>query len=146
MIDISLIEFSKEVSQIIPYIVRSVMKKQGDVWGLDKITMPQYLLLELIEQHGLLKMKEIAQELSISLPAASGLVNRLFSLQMVKRIYDKKDRRVIYIELTKKGKKVTCGVRRHRKKALQDTFAKLTSKERWQYLSILRRIKDSLYP
>jgi len=138
--------FADEVSKIIPHIIRGIVRKQGDPWGLGKITIPQYLSLDLINQHKSLKMKDIAKELNVSLPAASGLINRLYTLGMVKRLYDNKDRRVIYIEITPKGRKIVDQVYAHRKKALKDTFSKLTKEERSQYLNLLKRIKTTLYP
>jgi DNA-binding MarR family transcriptional regulator len=138
--------FSEEVSQILPLIIRGVIKQQGDVWGLSKITMPQYICLDLIDHHQRLKMKDIASELNVSLPAATGLVNRLFSLGYVKRLSDKNDRRIIHITLTPKAKKIVSHVRTHRKEAFQKTFATLSSLEREQYLNILKKIKSSLYP
>ena len=139
-------KFSQEVSSILPQIIRGVMRRQGDVWGLGQITMPQYLALELIDDQHTLKMKDIASELNVTLPAVTGLIDRLFCSGMVKRLNDEKDRRVIHILLTAKGKGVLMKVCRSRRKALEQTFGKLTARERSQYLDILKKVKKILEP
>jgi DNA-binding MarR family transcriptional regulator len=142
----SLAAFSEELSRILPHIVRGMFKRQTDALGRGKITIPQYLSLDLLNTHGVLKMKDIAKELNISLPAATGLISRLHRLGMVKRIFDEKDRRVIYITPTPKGKATTEHIRRQRQRAVQEVFSKLTEKERDSYLRILRKLKKILYP
>lgn len=138
--------FSDEVAAMMPYIVRGMFQKQSDALGRGKITVPQYLSLSLIDAHGFLKMKEIAKGLNISLPAATGIISRLFVMRTVKRIYDQRDRRIIKIVLTAKGKKIMGQIKEKRSKAVQEVFGKLTEKERRAYLVILRKLKEILYP
>ena len=58
---------------------------------------------------------------------------------------DKKDRRVIHIRLTLKGKKILRRLKLTRKKAIQAAFRKLTNKERRTYLTILRKVLAALH-
>ena len=138
--------FAQEVAQLLPAIHRAVIKKQGDVFGLGKMTVPQYISLELIYLGGSLKMKDIARELKVSLPAASALVSRLFSMGLVERIYDKEDRRVIHIVPTAKGKRAVEDIRVRRVRTIADMFSGLTDQERTQYLRILKKLYTILYP
>ncbi len=140
----SLESFSSEMARLLPHVIRGMIKNQSDALGCGKITVPQYLLLDLLNTHELLKMKDIAGELNITLPAATGLVNRLHLMKMIKRIYDKNDRRVIYIELTAGGKETIKQVSSQRQKAIQEVFVKLTESERNSYLSILKKLKGIL--
>jgi DNA-binding MarR family transcriptional regulator len=139
-------EFSEEVFRIMPHILRGMFKRQKDILGAGKITLPQFLSLNLLHIKGLLKMNEIAKALNVSLPAATGLVDRLVSMGMVKRMYDEKDRRAIYVTLTPKGEKTIEEVESSRKKAIEDVFGRLTQKERQDYLAILRKLMKALYP
>ena len=136
--------FSNEMARLLPHVIRGMTKNQSDALGRGKITVPQYLLLDLLNTHNLLKMKDIAGELNITLPAATGLVSRLHLMKMIKRIYDKNDRRVIYIELTAGGKETIKQVSSQRQKAIQEVFVKLTESERNSYLSILKKLKGIL--
>ncbi len=136
--------FSEEITAILPYIIRGILKKQTDALRQGTITIPQYLALDLLNTHTLLKMKDIAHELNTSLPAATGLINRLYGINMVERIYDKNDRRVIYIKVTAKGKNIIETIRLQRQQAIKEIFSKLTEKERDNYLKILKKLKKIL--
>lgn len=138
--------FSEEVSRIMPYLVRGMFRKQKDALGEGKLTIPQYLSLALLDSGGQLKMKDIAKELGISLPAATGLITRLFKMSLIERVYGQKDRRIIYIRLTPKGKSIVGQVRLKRQKAVKGVFGKLTEGERLTYLRILRKLIGILYP
>ncbi|RKY38425.1 MAG: hypothetical protein DRP76_04500 [Candidatus Omnitrophota bacterium] len=138
----TLSSFSGELMRIMPQIIKGLFTRQMDALRQGRITIPQFLSLDLIDTHGSLKMKEIAQELNITLPAATGLINRLFKMGLVKRVPSEKDRRVIYITLTLKGKKLIEGIRLTRKKAFEEMFGKLTEREKMMYLSILRKVAD----
>ena len=140
----SLALFSSEISRLLPHVIRGMLKKQSDALGRGKITVAQYLLLDLLNTYHLLKMKDIARELNITLPAATGLISRLHRMKMVKRIYDKNDRRVICIGLTAKGKETIEQVRSQRQKAIQEVFVNLTERERNSYLHILKKLKSIL--
>ena len=90
-------------------------------------------------------MKDISEYFHISLPAATAMVNRIFRLGLIKRITDTKDRRVIKISLTLKGKKILNIVIKTKRKSIEDIFSQLSVKERGNYLKILHKIKDILY-
>lgn len=141
-------QFSEELIQTIPYIVRLsrfILSRHADALTQGKITIPQYLVLDMLNAMGTLKMKEIARGLRISLPAATGLIDRLVNMRMVRRVYDPNDRRVIFVTLTSEGKKTIEQVKLARKKMIQGIFGGLTDKERKVYLRIMRKLKKILY-
>ena len=141
-------KFSQELAQAITYIQRlasSMLKKRADALIQGKITFPQYLALEVLDSAKPLKMKNIAKILRISLPAVTGLVSRLVVMKLAKRIYDKRDRRVIFIVLTDKGKKIIEQTRVARKKIISEIFGVLSESERQAYLGILQKIKKAFY-
>ncbi|UCD15178.1 MAG: MarR family transcriptional regulator [Candidatus Omnitrophota bacterium] len=138
--------FSGEILRLMPHLMSGMFKNKQDDLVRGKITVPQYLSLNLIDSGGPLKMKEIAAGLNVSLPAATGLINRLFIMKTVKRVYDKKDRRIIRIVLTPKGKRLVDQIRVVRKKIIENVFGKLTEKERKEYLRILKKLMKIIYP
>jgi len=137
--------FADEVVSIMPALIKGMFKIRPDALGKGGISVPQFLALDLILQKGQLKMRDIAKSLNVRLPAASGIIKRLYKMQMVKRVYDSKDRRVIRINLTPKGKKTVVNIRNARKQAIEDVFGRITAKERADYLNILKKIKGILY-
>jgi len=99
-------DYSEEVMRNIMDIHRNIMKTRMNFKGIEEITIPQIVSLSLIESSKHLRMKDIAKGLSITLPAATGMIERLYKMGMVKRLADENDRRVINILLTKKGKDI----------------------------------------
>ena len=141
-------QFSQELMQSISYIqrlARIMLKKRSDVLLQGKVTMPQYLTLELLSNEGALKMNRIAKAFQISLPAATGLINRLVKMKLVKRSYDKNDRRVILIVLTPEGRRTTAQTKIARRKVIEEMFGGLSDQERQTYLNIIRKVKNTLY-
>jgi DNA-binding MarR family transcriptional regulator len=132
--------FSDEVLRIMPSLMRNMDRKQSDALLKGQITIPQFLALDLIDRKGSLKMKEIAEFINVSLPAATGLVNRLFNHDLVKRETSSKDRRIIKILLSNKGKTLIHKVRIARKRDIEDIFGQLTDRERAEYLDILKKV------
>lgn len=145
---LSLSKFSEELAQAMPHIARfsrALLSSKSDPLTEGKITLPQYLVLDLLDTSGSLKMKDIAVALHISFPAVSGLIKRLVGLAMVKRVYDQNDRRIIYVIITARGKKTVEYVKLARKKIIREMFADLSDRERVLYLRIIRKVKKSLY-
>ncbi len=141
-------KFSQELDQTIGYIhrlVSSVIKLRTDALMQGKITFPQHIALEILSVEKSLKMKAVAKALRVSLPAATGLINRLVVMKMVERVYDTNDRRVIYIILTPKGKETLERIRKTRRKAIEEIFGVLSQEERQTYLGILRKIKRTFH-
>ncbi len=141
-----LAKFSEEVFRLMPLIIKGVHKRERDMLGVGQISVPQFLLMSFLHSKNLMKMKDIAKELNVTMPAATGIVDRMVSMEMLKRMYDEKDRRAIYIALTDKGEKTLGEIRSRRRKAIESVFGKLTEKERNAYVSVLQKVVATLYP
>lgn len=138
-------EFAKELTVYLPLLMRGIFKRQSDEIARGKITMPQYLVLDLIETRGALKMSEIAFAMSVSLPAMTGIVDRLHLTGMVARSYDPKDRRLIRINLSAKGRKIVTKIRKQRQEVISEVFGQLSDEERQSYLKIIKKVVGVLY-
>lgn len=141
----SLREFTRQLTRLMPSILKGIFKRQSDELASGKITMPQYLVVDMLRNKGAMKMTEIASELGITLPAATGLIDRLHGLKMLDRLYDKNDRRVIRIHLTPKGQRLVLRVSRKREKMINHVFGRLSEEERQTYLKILRKVHEVIY-
>lgn len=137
--------FAKDLTMLLPLLMRGILKRQSDEIAKGKITMPQYLVLDLIEARGALKMSEIAAAMSVSLPAMTGIVDRLHLTAMVERCYDPKDRRLIRINLSGKGRKMVHKIRNQREATISDVFGQLSEQERQSYLKIIKKVVNVLY-
>jgi DNA-binding MarR family transcriptional regulator len=84
-----------------------------------------YYVLTALERQGSLSMSNIGKEIYMPKPNVTALIDKLISQNLVERIPDSKDRRIINIKLTKKGLKT--------KKEIENIFKEqvsfLTDKE-----------------
>lgn len=87
------------------------------------------------------KISEVTKELDIPKPATSKLINSLEEQEYVIRSMDKTDRRVIYIELTEKGRNALEEMKRKRNEIANNLMSQLGEEDAKE----LMRIVDKLY-
>lgn len=73
--------------------------------GRFNVTPGTLYVLWLLTRYDKLSMSEIGTKLSISKPNVTALVDKLIAVNMVERVWDPNDRRVINVQMTEKGKK-----------------------------------------
>ncbi|MCD6528546.1 MarR family transcriptional regulator [bacterium] len=85
-------------------------------------------------------MKEVADYFCITPPSATSLINSLVRLNLVKRIYDKNDRRAIRLSITLKGKKeLQKGIKRINEN-MKKVLSQLNTKELKNLIKILEKL------
>jgi DNA-binding MarR family transcriptional regulator len=144
MAELSLSEFGDKVSELMPAIAREFVKQQAAEFLKTKITMPQFIVLELLHHRGESKMTDLADALDVTTAAMTGIVDRLVRDKLVSRGEDPDDRRIVKIDLTEKGSKIVKSMVEARKKITIKLFGNISQEEREQYLKILTRIHDHL--
>ena len=60
-------------------------------------------VLGVLSRNGILSMSEIGCKLSMQKPHITGLVDKLVAENLVERLYDPKDRRIVNVHITEKG-------------------------------------------
>lgn len=85
-------------------------------------------------------MKDVAEYLNITPPSATFLVNNLIKLDLIKRIYDSDDKRIIHLNISNKGKKELQKGFAKSKQHLYKKLSLLSTKERQNFISILKKL------
>jgi len=137
-------KFVKEISILMPRLHTEFVKRQGFGVTSGQVTLPQMGILMLLRGEGPCRMSEIAKALSVTTPAATGIISRMVRAGFIKRIAGVKDRRVIRVELTKKGKRVIDEIVMKKEKMMTEAFSTFSANEREQYLKLFRKIYVSL--
>jgi DNA-binding MarR family transcriptional regulator len=88
-------------------------------------------------------MRDIAKYLNIAPPSATSIVDTLFRSGKLKRIPDKKDRRIIRIEITAQGRAALRRGKVQIAKRVKNILALLSDKEKQQLISILEKISQA---
>lgn len=141
---LTLSEFSDRVCEIMPVISREFYKKQTGEFYRMKITMPQFVVLEILSREGRSRMTDLAGLINVSTAAMTGIVERLVRDGYVARASDPGDRRIIRAELTAKGSRVVKKIIDQRKRIFSKIFSVLSEGERKKYLDILISVRDHL--
>ncbi|MCG2710901.1 MAG: MarR family transcriptional regulator [Candidatus Omnitrophica bacterium] len=136
--------FVTRVMEVLPQVIRGFLRTQGNALSRGQISPAQYFALDAVDRQEALKMGELAAELSVSLPAMSGLVERLCKIKLVKRVYPEKDRRVIKIAISPRGKNILERIRVQREIGFEKIFSQLPQKDRMDYLRIIIKVRDIL--
>lgn len=141
---ISLSEFADKINELMPEIIKGFTRRHTDELFKGKITLPQFFILNLLDQEGESRMTDLARFLNVSTAAATGIVERLVKSGYVLRVYKPEDRRIIKIKLSARGLELLKKVKHQKRQMIIDIFGKISQPEREEYLKILTRIHDIL--
>ncbi len=142
MVASNLNEFSRELSEIMPLMVREFARREDNDLMRGKISCPQMVTLEYVCRRPCATMTEVANLLGTKTSSASVLVDRLIRQRMLSKSRDKADRRVVWVSVTPKGRKVVGQIMDQKRRSIREIFAPLTDGERQQYLSVLKKLKN----
>ncbi|MFA6216646.1 MAG: MarR family transcriptional regulator [Candidatus Omnitrophota bacterium] len=144
MTEVSLLEFADKLNALMPVIMREFAKRQANELYKGKITLPQFLILDIIHKEGESKMTDLAHLMDVSTAAMTGIVNRLVKGGYVVRKYDAQDRRIIKVILSSKGNELVKKTSEQRRQMAIKIFGKISESDRRDHLRILGQIRDIL--
>jgi len=78
---------------------------RGGLDGADRsISRPLYLIMSVLRDYGTMRVSEIGKKLLIPKPQMTHLIDKLYSMKMVERHADTRDRRITNVALTNEGR------------------------------------------
>lgn len=86
----------------------------------------QSTILFLLERNGRKRMSELADSLHLTPGAVTTASDKLIENGFIARIRDEQDRRVVYLEMTDKGKKALTELQNEGRKAMKAVFSDLS--------------------
>ncbi len=104
------------------------------------VSPTQIWTLRFISERGEPTMKDVADYLSITPPSATAVIENFVEQNLIERILDKQDRRIIRLRLTSKGKMFLDEVSKKASKKMKDLLSKLDKNEINQLKIILEKI------
>ena len=135
-------EFADRVIELFPQISKGLMQREHNYLTKGDISLPQFWVLNHLYHNEKSKMNCLALHLKISPPATTGMIDRLIAQGMVLRKDDEQDRRIVWIELTSKGKSIIHNIRKEKAKTLIEVFGRISQKDREHYLNILEHVAN----
>lgn len=93
-------QVSVAISELMPRIIRGV---HLDFFTHSRVTQTQFMMLLAIQSYGTCTMTQLAGNLHVSMPTATGIVTRLERMGLIRRQPGVKDRRSVHVGLTARG-------------------------------------------
>jgi DNA-binding MarR family transcriptional regulator len=109
------------------------------------LTPPQLHAVAWVNLDGPLPMATIAQRVGCSGPTATGVVDRLEQVNLVRRIRKEGDRRVVLVEITDAGREVAEAVDDAVEEHLTMLLSMLEHKDRTAFVGAFQKIVDAMH-
>lgn len=126
---------------IIPLFKKKLL---NDNCSVDKYNLnhSHFQILAVLKKEGKLPISEVGKKLYISTPNMTKLLNKLIDEELVERIPEAKDRRIININLTDKGNTYLEIKFMELKSALKDKFSSLSDEKLYKLDNSLITLKE----
>ena len=134
-------DIAEEIAWLVPKLLRGL--RAGFITA-PQVTTSQLVTLMRIYEKKTTRVGILSKEMRVQAPTITGVIDRLLRHGYLKRTHDKKDRRVVNVELTNKGKSLVEHLFSEIKERWYRILIHLSQEERENYLRILRRIVEVL--
>lgn len=122
--------------------ISGIIKQNGrKILNNYPITSPQFVALQWLLEEGDLTIGELSNKISLAFSTTTDLMDRMEKNELVERVRDENDRRVVRIHLLDKGKTIIREVIRKRQEYLGEVLMKFTEEEK----NSLNDLLDFLY-
>lgn len=105
------------------YISHLIKQKGREILSNYTITPPQFVALQWLHESGDMTIGELSNKMYLAFSTTTDLVDRMEKNELVVRIRDEQDRRVVHIHLLEEGERIIEEVIEKRQNYLQDVLA-----------------------
>lgn len=137
-------KFIDELTTFMPKMMREFAKRRSNALTKGTITVPQMLLLEIVFGKNMCTMSDLAKSTGVTTSAVTGLTDRLIRAKLITRTRGVKDRRIVIISLSEKGKNLIRKILNERQQMIKKAFGNLTHKEQETYLNLIKKVYGGL--
>ncbi len=121
--------------------IASIIKQQGrKILSNYTITPPQFIALQWLFEHGDMTIGDLSNKMYLAFSTTTDLVDRMEKNELVKRVRDEKDRRVVRIHLLKEGERVIQEVIDKRRNYLEDVVRDFSEDELSTFTKLLAKL------
>ncbi|QTC41653.1 MarR family transcriptional regulator [Bacillus sp. V3] len=139
MKDQSIFELLHTMDQVTNKLIIQWNKSFKESLGISHI-----LVLSHLQVNGKSRPSDIAKNLGITPPSLTNLANKLVSKNLIVRLFDEKDRRNSYLEITDEGIEMVNKAADEGQNLRRNLFEKLSKAERQQLTSIYEKLNHFL--
>ena len=126
------------------YISGIIKQKGREILNSYTITPPQFVALQWLFEHGDMTIGDLSNKMFLAFSTTTDLVDRMEKNELVVRIREEQDRRVVRIKLLKEGERVIEEVIQKRQEYLKTVLANFTEEEAVQFASLLEKLHTNM--
>ncbi|MFC3886349.1 MarR family winged helix-turn-helix transcriptional regulator [Bacillus songklensis] len=137
------LEIMHEVMEIFIKYNKKLIKESNEESPY-KLTPTKYYMLKMIYNAGTCMVMDVARKLDLSSGATTIILKQLEEEDLIIRLRDKDDRRVVWLRLTDAGKAFIEKKLEKRDKFLLNILSKLSAEERSHFLGLLEKMAGEI--
>lgn len=118
-----------EIEKELRYISGIIKQKGREILSNYTITPPQFLALQWLFEYGDMTIGELSNKMFLACSTTTDLVDRMEKSQLVMRVKDPNDRRVVRIHLLEEGERIIDEVIKKRQLYLQEVLKNFSIEE-----------------
>ena len=141
---LSIEAFANRVTELLPQLARGMARHENNYLTKGVITPPQVWVLRQLTRQPECSMRELAEFMKMGLSSVTGMVDRLVRQGLANRRRTEQDRRVVFVDITAKGRRILKEILEQHHRTILDLFESLTAEERFAYLCILEKLVKKL--
>lgn len=111
------------------YIAGLVKQKGREILSHYTVTPPQFVALQWLSEEGDMTIGELSTKMYLAFSTTTDLIDRMEKNNLVKRVKDEKDRRVVRIQLLKEGARIIDEVIKKRQRYLHEILQDFSDEE-----------------
>ena len=125
--------------------VAGIIKQQGRrILKNYTITPPQFIALQWLFEHGDMTIGDLSNRMFLAFSTTTDLVDRMEKNNLVKRVRDEQDRRVVRIHLLTEGERVIEEVIDKRRQYLNTVLSDFDNEEIKSFSSLLSKLHEEM--
>lgn len=126
------------------YISGIIKQKGREILNSYTITPPQFIALQWLFEHGDMTIGDLSNKMYLAFSTTTDLVDRMEKNELVMRVREEQDRRVVRIKLLKEGERIIEEVIEKRQDYLQNVLADFTQPEVEQFSFLLEKLHTNM--
>ncbi|TAA68161.1 MarR family winged helix-turn-helix transcriptional regulator [Planococcus salinarum] len=126
------------------YISGIIKQKGREILNSYTITPPQFIALQWLFEHGDMTIGDLSNKMFLAFSTTTDLVDRMEKNELVVRIREEQDRRVVRIKLLKEGERIIEEVIQKRQEYLQNVLTEFSEEEVEQFSFLLEKLHTNM--
>ncbi|TWT08981.1 MarR family winged helix-turn-helix transcriptional regulator [Planomicrobium sp. CPCC 101079] len=126
------------------YISGIIKQKGREILNSYTITPPQFVALQWLFEHGDMTIGDLSNKMYLAFSTTTDLVDRMEKNNLVMRIREEQDRRVVRIKLLQEGERIIEEVIQKRQEYLETVLADFTQSEVEQFSFLLEKLHTNM--